>query len=180
MFLFSLTKKTADINFHNVSTGFPMEIMSQHRTQKNTDEVTHYPDLGVTSDWSYYKGNLLHPIRSTTQSWVVTHHYYGISVFISPTSFGIMMATSGGIPKCWLFSQAIKWVQLHFLLLFADSCLLDILRFDGYHKHPNVLACHAHYCEWQSGSIVEHVFWFISWPCCNNVCCQHERIICGI
>ena len=29
----------------------------------------------------------------------------------------------------------------------ADSCLLDILHFDGYHKHPNVLACHAHYCE---------------------------------
>ena len=108
MFLFSLTKKTADINFHNVSTGFPMEIMSQHRTQKNTDEVTHYPDLGVTCDWSYHKGNLLQPIRSTTHSWVVIYHYYGISAFISPTSFGIMMATSGGIPKCWLFSQAIK------------------------------------------------------------------------
>ena len=83
-------------------------------------------------------------------------------------------------PKMLAVSQAIKWVQFHFLLLFADSCLLDILHFDGYHKHPNVLACHAHYCEWQSGSIVEHVFWFISWPCCNNVCCQHERIICGI
>ena len=84
-----------------------MEIMSYDRTQKfHTDEVTLYPDLGVTSDWSHYKGNLLQPIRSTTHSWVVTHHYYRISTVISQTSFG--MATSGGIPKCWLFSQAIK------------------------------------------------------------------------
>ena len=90
----------------------------------------HYPDLGVTSDWSHYKANLLQPIRSTTHSWVVTHHYYRISTVISQTSFG--MATCGGIPKCWLFSQAIKWVQLHFLLLlqihvYLIFCILTVI-----------------------------------------------------
>ena len=43
------------------------------------------------------------PIRSTSQIWVVTRHQYGISALISQMSFG--GETSGGIAKCWLFSQ---------------------------------------------------------------------------
>ena len=90
----------------------------------------HYPDLGVTSDWSHYKGNLLQPIRSTTQSWVVTHHYYRISTVISQTSFG--MATSGDIPKCWLFlKQSNEYnctfyccLQIHVYLIF---CILTVI-----------------------------------------------------
>ena len=38
----------------------------------------HYPDLGSASDWSCRVGNLIQPIRSTTQIWVVTRHQYGI------------------------------------------------------------------------------------------------------
>ena len=34
----------------------------------------HYPDLGSVSDWSCCMENLLQPIRSTTQIWVVTRH----------------------------------------------------------------------------------------------------------
>ena len=74
------------------------------------------------SDWSCHVGILIQLIRSTTQIWVVTHHQYGISVLVSQTSFG--GDTSGSIPKCRLFSQAIaKLVPGHlifkfFLLLF--------------------------------------------------------------
>ena len=39
-----------------------------------------YPDLSSASDWSCRVGNLLQPIRSTPQIWVVTRHQYGISV----------------------------------------------------------------------------------------------------
>ena len=46
------------------------------------------------------------PIRSTTQIWVVTRHQYGISALVSQTSF--RGKTSGGVPKCRLFSQADK------------------------------------------------------------------------
>ena len=42
--------------------------------------------------------------KSTTQIWVVTRHQYGISAFVSQTSF--RGETSGGVAKCWLFSQA--------------------------------------------------------------------------
>ena len=47
----------------------------------------HCPDLGSTSDWSCSVENLLQPIRSTTQIWVVTRHQYGISARVSQTSF---------------------------------------------------------------------------------------------
>ena len=46
----------------------------------------HYPGLGSASDWSCRVGNLIQPIRSTTQIWVVTRHQYGISVLVSQTS----------------------------------------------------------------------------------------------
>ena len=63
----------------------------------------HYPDLGSASDWSCRVGNLIQPIRSTTQIWVVTRHQYGISALISQTSF--RGETCGGVAKSRLFSQ---------------------------------------------------------------------------
>ena len=64
----------------------------------------HYPDLGRVSDWSCPEGNLLQPIRSTTQIWVVTRHQYGISAHVPGTLFS--GETWSGIAKCRLFSQA--------------------------------------------------------------------------
>ena len=63
-----------------------------------------YQDLGSASDWSCRVGNLIQPIRRTTQIWVVTRHQYGISALVSQTSFG--GETSGSVAKCRLFSQA--------------------------------------------------------------------------
>ena len=65
----------------------------------------HYPYLDSASDWSCRVGNLIQPIRSTSQIWVVTRHQYGISALVSRTSFG--GETSGSVAKCWLFSQGI-------------------------------------------------------------------------
>ena len=48
----------------------------------------HTPDMLSASDWSWRLGNLIQPIRSTTQIWVVTRHQYGISALVSQTSFG--------------------------------------------------------------------------------------------
>ena len=75
-------------------------------------------------DWSCRVGNLIQPIRSTTQIWVVTRHQYGIFVLVSQTSFG--GETSSSVAKCRLFSQAIptttakkctKRTKLFFFLL---------------------------------------------------------------
>ena len=66
--------------------------------------MCHYPDLGIASDWLCHMGNLIEPIRSTTQIWVVTRNQYGIAAPVSETSFG--GETSGNVAKCRLFSQA--------------------------------------------------------------------------
>ena len=55
-------------------------------------------DIGSASDWSCRLGNLIKPIRSTTQIqiWVVTRHQYGTSsALVSQTSFG--GETSGSV-----------------------------------------------------------------------------------
>ena len=64
-----------------------------------------HPDLGSASDWLCCVGNLIQPIRSTTQIWVVMYHQYGISALVSQTSFG--RGTSGSFAKCQLFSQDV-------------------------------------------------------------------------
>ena len=64
----------------------------------------HNTELGSASDWSYRVGNLIQPISTTTQIWVVTRHQYGISALVSKTSFG--WETSGSVARCRLFSQA--------------------------------------------------------------------------
>ena len=57
--------------------------------------MCHCPELGSASDWSYHVGNLIQPIRNTTQICVVMHHQYGISALVSQTSFG--RETSGTV-----------------------------------------------------------------------------------
>ena len=69
----------------------------------------HYPDLGIASDWSCRVGNLIQPIRSTTQIWVVMRHQNGISALVSQTSFG--GETSSSVAKCRLFSQAKRSIK---------------------------------------------------------------------
>ena len=49
-------------------------------------------------------GNLIQPIRSATQIWVVTRHHYGISALVSETSFDGKI--SGSVAKYRLFFQA--------------------------------------------------------------------------
>ena len=47
-----------------------------------------HTDLGGAFYWSCRLVNLIQPIRSATQIWVVALHQYRISTLISQTSFG--------------------------------------------------------------------------------------------
>ena len=61
---------------------------SLRNERRNSILITrHYPDLCSASDWSCREGNLLQPIRSITEIWVVTRHQYGISALVPQTSF---------------------------------------------------------------------------------------------
>ena len=92
--------------FGDATTSFPVKWRLRNEHRNSILMTRHYPDLGDASDWLCRVGNLLQPIRSTIQFWVVARHQYGISVLVSQTSF--CGETSRGIAKCWLFSQAIK------------------------------------------------------------------------
>ena len=84
---------------------WPAKWRPRNESRNSILMTRHYPDLGSSaSDWSCRVGNLIQPIRSTTQIWVVTRHQYGISALVSQTSFG--GETSGSVAKCRLFSQA--------------------------------------------------------------------------
>ena len=69
----------------------------------------HYLDLGSASDWSSCVGNVLQPIKSTTQFWVVTRHRYGISALVSQKSF--LGETVGGV------ANVISFLRLRTLIL---------------------------------------------------------------
>ena len=78
-------------------------MTSEERAQKfQTDDVW-IPHLFSASDWSCRERNLLQPIKSTNQIWIVTSHHYRISALVAHTSFH--GETSGGVAKCRLFSQ---------------------------------------------------------------------------
>ena len=104
------------------TTGFPTKWHLRNERRNSILMTCHYLDLGSASDRSCRMGNLIQPIRSTTQIWVVTHHHYGISALVYQTSFG--GETSGSIAKCLLFSQAnliLLWVDNWFLMPLLKS-----------------------------------------------------------
>ena len=62
--------------FCNTPSGSPVKSHLRNEHKSPILMMCHYPDLGSDSDWSCCKGNLLQPIRSTTQIQVVTNHQY--------------------------------------------------------------------------------------------------------
>ena len=57
--------------FGDTTTGFPDKWLLRNERRNSMLMTRHYPNLGTASDWSCRVGNLVQPIRSTTQIWVV-------------------------------------------------------------------------------------------------------------
>ena len=58
--------------FGDATIGFPAKWRLRNERRNSILMTRHYPDLGSASDWSCRVGNLIQPIRSSTQIWVVT------------------------------------------------------------------------------------------------------------
>ena len=71
----------------DATTGFPAKSRLGNDRRKTILMTRHYPDLGCRSDLSCRAGNLLQPIRNTTNIWILTRHQYGISALVFQTSF---------------------------------------------------------------------------------------------
>ena len=65
---------------------FPAKWRLRNKRRNSTLMTCLYSYLGL----SCLEGNLLQPIRSTNQIWVVTRHQYGIFAFIPQTSFHLV------------------------------------------------------------------------------------------
>jgi len=57
--------------FGDTTTGFPTKWNLRNEHRNSIMMMRHYPDLGSASDWSCHMGNLIQPIKSSTQIWVV-------------------------------------------------------------------------------------------------------------
>ena len=87
--------------FCGTSNGLPVKWRLRNERRNSILITCHFPHLG----WCFWLvENLLHPIRSTIQIWVVTHYQHGLSVFVPQTPF--RGDTRGWVAKCSLFSQA--------------------------------------------------------------------------
>ena len=69
--------------FGDATAGFPTKWCLRNERRNSVRILCYYPDLGSSSDWSCSVENLIKPIRSTTQIWVVTRHQYEISALVS-------------------------------------------------------------------------------------------------
>ena len=67
-----------------------------------------YSDLGSASNWWFCEGNLLQPIKSTTQVWVVTRYQHGISAGVPRTLFRGDLVASRNV-GCFLGLSWSKW-----------------------------------------------------------------------
>ena len=77
--------------------------------------------------------NLLQPIRSTTQIWVVKLRHYGMSALVSQTSF--RRETKGSVAKYRLFSHATSTMVVHVeVSCFLRGSGVSLCRFENASK----------------------------------------------
>ena len=60
------------LTFGDATTGFPAKWLLRNERRNSILMTRQYPNLGSASDWLCGVGNLIQPIRSTTQIWIVT------------------------------------------------------------------------------------------------------------
>ena len=119
------------LTFHDFSIGFPRKLRLSHDCRNSILMTRHYPDLSSDSDW-YRVENLLQPMRSTTQIWVVTRHQREIFSLVYQTSF--CGESSGGVAKMSaVFSGYLatrpqlfkRWITLSTGIHWINLCPVD-------------------------------------------------------
>ena len=108
---------------------FPPKMTCVKQAQEFLTDDTSLRDLGSASDWSCCMENLLRPIRSTIQIWLVAHHQYGILVLVAQTSFH--RETSCGVTK---FNVGC-FLRLYFQHLKMSDATLFIFFFFFFNLH---------------------------------------------
>ena len=110
----------------DATTDSPAKWRLRNERRNSVLMMRHSPDLGrldlgSASDWSCGVGNLIQPIRSTTQIWGVTRHQYGIFVLVSlrRNLAGKQVVASPNV-RCFL---RLNVVQLCLVAKISGSCV---------------------------------------------------------
>ena len=101
------TRLSKQPTFREATAGFPSKWRLWNERRNSVLTTRHYPDLSCAS----VAENLLQPIKSTTQIWVVKLHHYGMSALVCQTSF--RGETRGSVAKYRLFSHATSIMVVH-------------------------------------------------------------------
>ena len=128
---------------------FSRKMTSEKRAQK-----FHTDNASLARSWKCFwlAGNLLPPIRGTTQIWGVTPHQYGISTLISQASFsGNPVVASlnvdcfrrllSRLPESLLAGYVKSSLHAHYLVTYNFNGW-----FEGLHRDQGVPLCYAGPC----------------------------------
>ena len=116
----------------------------------------HYPDLSSASDWSCSQGNLLQPMRNTSQIWVVTRHKYG--------HFCVRLSD--------LISQENQWWhRAHSVGCFLRLGRYVTIQFQDRRGAPVTETAPNHH---RLNSINPYPIWFSCWRSSYPVKCTHR------
>ena len=105
---YKLTSLRKLLTFRGTTNGFPAKWLLRNKAGEIPYWWCHYPDLASVLYWQCRERNLLQPIRSTIQIWVVKRHQYGISALVPQTLF--RGETSGDVVNVDYFLRLQKTV----------------------------------------------------------------------
>ena len=131
-----------------------------------------YSDLGGASDWSGPERDLLQPIRSTTEIWVVTRAAWN---FRARSSDFIWRETSGGVGNCRLFSQGYFIVLRNKVFVFSSILLLRKKSQQSIFKmFQTVQVLDALERQWSFKTEESHTFYIGNFSSHLNLCIKHH------
>ena len=124
------------LTFGDATTGFPAKWLLRNERRNSILMTRHYPNLGSASDWLCGVGNLIQPIRSTTQIWIVTRIEFLRSFFRRQLAGKPVVAS----PNVGCFLRLVKSMTYRLdyyepeLLPSKDSCLVSVRNKTGHER----------------------------------------------
>ena len=121
--IFGLRRRSSNLTYPEKTADIwrPYHCFLRQMTSEKRAQKFHTDDASLNRSGCRV-GNLIQPIRSTTQIWEVTRHQYRISALVSQKSFG--RETSGSVGKSRLFPQAKPFLVTLISIAFCFRCRL--------------------------------------------------------
>ena len=108
------------------------QSLSLRNEDRNSLLMTcHYPDLGSASDWLCSEENLLQPIRSINQIWIVTWRLISKEFlwYFPGRHFTGRVTRVTSVAKCRLFTQWLRCITSHLYFCWISNYSRKVISF---------------------------------------------------